>query len=48
MVLFDSFTYYVTLNAVHHCNAYYACATIYQHWIAKLRLPETRVTDNGI
>ena len=43
----DSFTHYVALNPVPHCNPYYACTTIYEHWIAKFGLPEILVTDNG-
>ena len=34
-------------NPVHHCNDYYAYTTLYEHWIAKLGLPEILVTDNG-
>ena len=47
MVIVDTFTHYVALNPVSHCKAYCAHATLYQHWIAKLGLPEILVTDNG-
>ena len=47
MVVFVAFTHYVALNPVPHCNAYYAYTTLYEHWIAKFRLPEILVTDNG-
>ena len=47
MVLVDAFTHYVALNAVPHCNVYYAYTTLYEHWIAKFGLPGTLVTDNG-
>ena len=47
MVIADAFTHYVALNAVQHCNAYYAYATLYEHWIAKFGLSEILVTDNG-
>ena len=30
-----------------HCNTYYASTPLYEHWIAKLGLPEILVTDNG-
>ena len=45
MKIFDAFTYYVALNPVPHCNAYYAYTTLYEHWIAKFGLPEILVTD---
>ena len=35
MVIVDAFTYYVALNTVPHCSAYYAYTTLYEHWIAK-------------
>ena len=35
MVIVNAFTRYVALNPVPHCNAYYAYATFYEHWIAK-------------
>ena len=47
MKIFDAFTYYVALNPVPHCNAYYAYTTLYEHWIAKFELPEILFTDNG-
>ena len=47
MVIADAFTHFEVLNAVPHCNAYYACTTIYKNWIAKFGLPENFVTDNG-
>ena len=47
IVIVDPFTQYVALNPVPHCNAYYAYATLYDHWIAKFGLPEILVTDNG-
>ena len=47
MVIVDASTQYVALNPVPHCNAYYAYTTLYEHWIAKLGLPEILVTDNG-
>ena len=47
MVIVDAFTHYKAFNPVPHCNAYYAYTTLYEHWIAKLRLPEILVTDNG-
>ena len=47
MVNVDSFTHYVALNPLPHCNDYYAYTTLYLHWIAKFGLPEILVTDNG-
>ena len=47
MVKNDELTLYVALNPVPHCNAYYAYTTLYQHWIAKFRLPEILVKYNG-
>ena len=47
MVIVDAFKHYVALNLVPHCNAYYAYTTLYEHWIAKIGLPEILVTDNG-
>ena len=47
MVIVDAFTYYVALNSVPHCNAYYAYTTLSEHRIAKFGLPEYLVTDNG-
>ena len=47
MVIVDAFTHYVAFNPVPHCNAYYACTTLYEHWIAKFGLPKILVTDNG-
>ena len=47
MVIGDEFTHYIALNPVPLCNAYYACTTLYEHWIAKFGLPEILVTDNG-
>ena len=47
MVITDPFTHYVALKPVPHCKAYYAYTTLYEHWIAKFRLPEIRFTDNG-
>ena len=47
MVIVDAFTHYVALNPALHCNAYYPFTTFYEHWIAKLGLPEILVTDNG-
>ena len=47
MVIKDAFTHYVALNPVPHCNAYYAYATLYEHWITTFGLPEIFVTDNG-
>ena len=47
MVIVDAFTHYVALNTKPQCNAYYAYTTLYEHWIAKLGLPEILVTDNG-
>ena len=47
MVTVDVFTQYVALNPVPHGNAYYANATLYEHWIEKFGLPEILVTDNG-
>ena len=47
MVIVDAFTHYAALNPVPHFNAYYAYTTLYEHWIAKLGLPEILVTDNG-
>ena len=47
MVIVGAFTHYVALNPVPHCNAYYAYTTLYEHWIAKFRLPEILVIDNG-
>ena len=35
MVIVDAFTHYEALNPVPHCNAYYACTSLYEHWIAK-------------
>ena len=39
--------YYVALNPVPHCKAYYAYTTLCEHWIAKFGLPEILVTNNG-
>ena len=47
MLIVDAFTHYVALNPILRCNAYYAYTTLYEHWIAKLGLPEILVTDNG-
>ena len=47
MLTVDAFTHHLTLNPVPHCNAYYAYTTLYEHWIAKLGLPEILVTDIG-
>ena len=47
MVNVDAFTHYVALNQVPLCNAYYAYTTLYEHWIAKFRLPEILVRENG-
>ena len=47
MKIVDAFTYYVALNPIPHCNAYYAYTTLYEHWIAKFGLPEILVTDIG-
>ena len=47
MVIVDAFTHYVALNPVPHCNAYLRGTTLFEHWIAKFRLPEVFVTDNG-
>ena len=47
MVICDAFTHYAALNPVPHCNAFYAYTTLYEHWIAKIGLPEIVVTDNG-
>ena len=35
-----------SLNSVPPCNAYHAYTTLYDHRIAKFRLPEKLVTDN--
>ena len=48
MVTVDAFTHYVAVNPVPHCNAFYAYTTFYEHWIAKLGLPEIPVTENGL
>ena len=47
MVIVDAFTHYVALNPVPNCKTYYAYTILYEHWIAKFRLPEILVTDNG-
>ena len=47
MVIFGAFTHYVALNPAPHCNGYYAYTTLYEHWIAKIGLPELLLTDNG-
>ena len=47
MVIVDAFTHYVALNAVPHCNPYYAYTTLYENWIGNFGLPEILVTDNG-
>ena len=47
MVIIDAFKNYVALNPVPHCNAPYEYTTLYEHWTAKLGLPEILVTDNG-
>ena len=47
MVKVDAFLNYVALNPVPPCNAYYAYTTLYEHWIAKIGLPEILVTENG-
>ena len=46
MVIVDAFTHYVALNPIPQCNAYYAYTTLYEHWIAKIGLPEKQVRDN--
>ena len=48
MITVDAFTHYVAVNPVPHCNAFYAYTTFYEHWIAKLGLPEIPVTENGL
>ena len=35
MVLVDAFTNYLALNLVPNCNAYHACTSLHDHWIAK-------------
>ena len=47
MVFVDVFTHYVALNPVPHSKVYYGYTTLYEHWIAKFRLPEIIVTSNG-
>ena len=47
MVIVDASTHYVALNPVPHCNAYYAYRTLYEHWLAKVGLPEILFTDSG-
>ena len=38
MVVVAEFTHYVALNPAPHYNTYYAYATLYEHWIAKIGL----------
>ena len=45
MVIVESFTHYVALNPVPHCNGYYAYTTHYEHWIEKIGLSEIFVTE---
>ena len=47
MVIIDTFTHYIALNTINHCNAYFAYATQHEHWTTKFGLPEILVTDNG-
>ena len=47
MVIVYAFTHYRALNPVPLCVAYYEYTTLYKHWIAKIRLPETLVIDSG-
>ena len=47
MVIVGTFTLYVALNPVPHCNVYYTYTTLYEHWIAKFGQPEILVRDNG-
>ena len=47
MVIVDAFANYVALSPVPHWKAYYAYSTLYDHWRAKLGLPENLATDNG-
>ena len=47
MVKLDAFTHYVALKPAHHCNAYFAHTTLYQHWITEFGLPKILVTDIG-
>ena len=47
MVIDDAFTYYLALNPVPHCIAYYAYTILYEYWIAKFGLPDILVADNS-
>ena len=47
MIIVDVFTRYVALNPVPQCNDYYAYTKLYEHWIAKIGLPEVLVRDYG-
>ena len=47
MVIIDAFKHYVALHSVSHCKACYAHKNFYEHWIAKVGLPEILCTDNG-
>ena len=47
MVKVDAITHYKALNIIPHCNAIYAYATLYEHWIVKFELPEILARDNG-
>ena len=44
VVIFDTFTQYVTLNFVPHCKTYYANTTLYEQWMAKFGLKKILVT----
>ena len=47
MVVVAEFTHYVALNPAPHYNTYYAYATLYEHWIAKIGPPENFAIENG-
>ena len=47
MVTADAFAHHIALNPVPHCNAHYENTTLYEHWVNKIGLSETLVTDNG-
>ena len=47
MVIVAEITHYVALNLAPQCNVYYAYTTVYEHWIAKIGLPENFAIENG-
>ena len=47
IVLLNAFEQKLALNPASHSNAYYAYTSLHEHWVSKLGLSETFVTDNG-